>query len=238
MAYPNEPFWSALQDGLLIKVNDSVYVLSVVDCGNLVAPHGQLVACDPFVGLQSEGNLFVAIPPGTYPVRVTLADVSGKGDGSHIREAYVTVILSDAEEVTRHILVPQPDGKIVPLESEDDSFVGFPVDAGTACFVDGGSLPDSMPPEDTWYEEIFDNNTDQSWFARMDDPTHIRAGIANITLPNAQHGENIIVVHSGWGDGIYPVVGGYDAQGNLVRVHIDFMVVVPSDDEDKDDSEE
>jgi hypothetical protein len=67
-----------------------------------------------------------------------------------------------------------------------------------------------------------------SWFARMDDPSHIRAGIANIPLPLAAGGENIVIFHSGWGDGLYPVISGYDASDLRVRVHIDFFVVPPS----------
>jgi Protein of unknown function (DUF4241) len=88
-----------------------------------------------------------------------------------------------------------------------------------------------MPPEDTWLEDIFDNGTPTSWFAQLDNPKHIREGLANTRQPNAQHNENILIIHSGWGDGVYPVVGGYDAQGNLVRVHIDFMVVADERDD-------
>jgi hypothetical protein len=59
----------------------------------------------------------------------------------------------------------------------------------------------------------------------MDDPSHIREGIANIPLPHATQDESIVVIHSGWGDGHYPVIGGYDTSDRLVRVHIDFLVV-------------
>jgi hypothetical protein len=58
----------------------------------------------------------------------------------------------------------------------------------------------------------------------MDNPDHIRAGLANIPLPLATEGTNIVISHSGWGDGFYPVVGGYDATGGLVAVHIDLLV--------------
>ena len=108
---------------------------------------------------------------------------------------------------------------------DDGSYHGFPVDAGTACFVDNQAVRCCMPDSSDWYNEVFDNASAKSWFNRMDDPSHIRDGIANIELPLAKHGENIVVVHSGWGDGSYPVVGGYDSTGNLVRVHIDFLVV-------------
>jgi len=34
-----------------------------------------------------------------------------------------------------------------------------------------------------------------------------------------------VIVHSGWGDGAYPVVGSFDGSDRLVAVHIDFQVV-------------
>jgi hypothetical protein len=104
------------------------------------------------------------------------------------------------------------------------------VDAGTACFVDEGALGRGMPDERDWLAQIFDNDTPDCWFAHMDDPAHIRPGLANIPLPltaKDSSAGNIVIVHSGWGDGVYPVVGGYDATGVLVRVHIDFLVVFP-----------
>jgi hypothetical protein len=150
-----------------------------------------------------------------------------------MREAYATLVIDEAaEEVTRRIVTPLPDGSEADAQiGEDGEYHGFPVDAGTACFVDGGAIAACMPAQETWYEGLFENDTGRSWFTRMDDPAHIRDGLANITLPLARNGENIIIVHSGWGDGFYPVVGGFDAAGRLVRVHVDFMVVFPGDDD-------
>jgi hypothetical protein len=56
-------------------------------------------------------------------------------------------------------------------------------------------------------------------------PKHIRAGLANIPLPLATDGANLILSHSGWGDGFYPVIGGYDVDGRLIAVHIDLLVL-------------
>jgi hypothetical protein len=144
-----------------------------------------------------------------------------------MREAYATLVLDPAPEVSRRIITPLQGDKIADPELVDDSYHGFQVDAGTACFVDGGAIATGMPAPERWHDELFDNGTPESWFSRMDDPEHIRAGLANVPLPRAQDGANIVIIHSGWGDGIYPVVGGYAEDGRLVRVHIDFMVVFP-----------
>lgn len=234
MSYPNEAYWGALHTG---PAAIETYVLSVIDCGTLRMPTGQLVVCDPFAFMgRDDGdgsvNPSLKIPPGDYAVKVTLADVSGKSDGSHMREAYATLLIdATAREVTRRIITPLPDGTAPDPEiDEDGEYHGFPVDAGTACFVDAGSLASSMPDQSTWYDDLFENDRPDSWFNQMDNPAHIREGLANITLPLAKSGENIVLVHSGWGDGFYPVVGGFDATGRLIRVHIDFLVVFPSDD--------
>ena len=105
-----------------------------------------------------------------------------------------------------------------------DEYFGFGVDAGTACFVDAEAVRTAMPDASDWYEDLFENGNDDCWFNLMDDPSHIREGIANIGLPLGKNGENLILFHSGWGDGFYPVVGGYDRDGKLVNVHIDLMV--------------
>jgi Protein of unknown function (DUF4241) len=229
MPYPNVGFWSALDDGRRVTVGDGkYYVLSVIDCGFLLMPTGRLVICDPFAVLQRTGNLSVQVQPGRHRVLVTLADVSDTNDGSHIREAYATLMLDEtAVEATRRIITPSRDGACPPEMSDDGTYYGFPVDAGTACFVDQGAV-EALMPDGNW-EDVFDNGTSNSWFARMDDPSHIREGIANIPLPLATQGENIVIIHSGWGDGHYPVVGGYDTSDRLVRVHIDFLVVFDDD---------
>lgn len=68
------------------------------------------------------------------------------------------------------------------------------------------------------------------------DRSHIREAYASIifsahteayrkALPLAKDGENLILFHSGWGDGCYPVVGSFDSSGRLVAAHIDFFVI-------------
>lgn len=221
MPYPNDNSWKALAGGEEIQIDDKPYVLNVVDCGGLVMPTGLLAVCDPFAMMAFSGNPTIQLPPGKYPVKVTLADVSGQRDGSHIREAYASLILSTEQEITRRQL---------PLMNTSHN--AFGVDAGTACFVDEGALVGGMPPYEDW-ENVFDDGSDASWSSRMDDPNHIRIGLANVPLPLAQSGENLILIHSGWGDGAYGVVGSYDINNNLTAVHIDFNVVGASGEDNK-----
>jgi Protein of unknown function (DUF4241) len=47
----------------------------------------------------------------------------------------------------------------------------------------------------------------------------------NLALPDAPEGENVVAVNSGWGDGYYAVVGGYDANGRLAVVQVEFSLI-------------
>lgn len=89
----------------------------------------------------------------------------------------------------------------------------------------------------TWYDGLFDTGRRDSWFARMDDPAEIREGLANLALPKGDGSSNAIVVHSGYGDGYYPLIATFDAKGELVAVHIDFLVVTEAGDEDGEDED-
>jgi len=212
----NTAAWRALQPGQHL-IGDEVHNIVIIECGDLLLPSGRLVAADPFVTLIRQ-NPYHLVPPGSYPVRVTLDDTIE-------REMYVSLILASTSEAERHFLTPlRPYGEPSPVP-EEGSYYGIAVDAGTVCFVDDEAVQQGMPVDElSWFDELFENDGDDSWFRVMDDPAHIRPGLANIHLPRAEDGANIIICHSGWGDGFYPVVGGYDAEGHLVAVHIDLLV--------------
>lgn len=137
----------------------------------------------------------------------------------------MTLRISPGPGVRRKVLALLREGEETP-ELEEGEFIGFGVDAGTACFVDDEATKSCMPDPEDWYDDLFDNDDPGSWFSLMDNPEVIRAGIANIPLPLAKNGESILIVHSGWGDGSYPVIGLFDEKDRLLAVHVDFAVVV------------
>ena len=79
---------------------------------------------------------------------------------------------------------------------------------------------------------FYENNDSNCWFEQMDNENLIRNGIANIPLP-LNKDENLILFHSGWGDGVYPVVGGYDSNGKLIAIHTDFFVMLAPESDEK-----
>lgn len=207
----------ALQTG---KIDGWKYQHFVTDLGTLKVPSGRLEASDPFVNLGT--GMVIHIAPGEYPVHVTLADVSDEQDARHLRETYLSLVLADGSVARVEYLVPEGE----PVPESADEFYGIGVDAGTVGFADQEAVQRCMP-EDDWYDEVFDNDTDESWFALMDSPDHLRAGSANIVMPLATNGENVVLTHSGWGDGVYPVALAYDEADRLLSVHIDLLVDKP-----------
>lgn len=188
----------------------------VHDLGVLRVPSGRLEASDPFVNLGE--SFVVRITPGDYPVRVTVADVSDEQNGTHLREAYLSVVLREGTAVRAEALTPE--GRETAPEGE---FYGVGVDAGTVGFADADAVSRCMPTGD-WYNQVFDTGRADSWFGLMDSAQHLIPGCANVVMPAATAGENVVLCHSGWGDGFYPVVGTFDAESRMLAVHIDLQV--------------
>ena len=224
---PTAESFRALKPGPVL-VGEDTWTLTVHDLGILRVPSGRLEAGDPFENL-GEGAV-VDIPPGDYPVRVTVADVSDEQDGSHLREAYLSVVLADGEAVA----LGTATGAGQRLE--DGEYLAVGVDAGTVGFADAEAVGTAMPAGD-WYEDLFDNGTDDCWFSLMDSEEHLIAGSANIVMPAATAGENVVLAHSGWGDGVYPVLSTLDADGRSLAIHIDLLVVGEDEDDDEDEDD-
>lgn len=218
----------ALKVGPVAQPDGATVTLTVHNLGNLKLDSGRLGACDPFV--QLDNPLITRVEPGIYPVRVTVADVSDNQDGSHIREAFLSVVL--AEGTPASVEPAESEGSGPPPIGE---YFGVGVDAGTVGFVDAAAVADGMPEDArSWYDEVFDSGDPDSWFALMDANNDCPPGAANIVLPRARNGENVILSHSGWGDGFYPLVVTRDTDDRVLGVHIDLLVVGPDEDEPDD----
>ena len=214
----------SLLDVLLRRRRDSglpldMVPLSVVDLGVLHVPSGRLEACDPFVTL-GDGPVF-EVEPGDYPVKATVADISKEHDGSHERNAYLSLVLADGESAAVEAAQPVRGRGFVGVDSGTVAFVDRVAAVAMSALADGANLYDEFEPE--------------PWCGPLDSPDHYREGMANIVMPLDGAGENIIMASSGWGDGVYPVVLTRDADGAPLGLHIDLGVVGESDDEDEEE---
>ena len=221
--------WRALATRI-IENGDEVYALCPVKCGKLKVSSGKLVCCDPFSGMDKTGNPYIDIPRGDHEVVVTVATLNPEKPYKSYRNAYASLIIDETlTETKRKDLLPFLAGGVPAAELEGDDVYVFEVDAGTACFVDAQAVEEGMPEEYEWYN-LFDNDTDDGcWFDLLDDSDHIHEGIANVRLPEAGDNSNLIMFQSGWGDGVYSIVGGYDDQDRLAAIHIDFGILPDED---------
>jgi hypothetical protein len=213
---PTPETFRALRPGPAL-VDEEPATLTVHDLGRLRVPSGRLEASDPFVNLGA--GPVVDVPAGDYPVRVTVADVSVEQDGSHLREAYLSVVLAEGEAVA----VEAAGRSDEDLAAGDYRAVG--VDAGLVAFADAEAIRTAMPPQGRWFEDLFASDGDDSWLDQLGSAEPHRPGSANIVMPLATAGENVVLTQSGWGDGQYPVVQTLDAAGQVLAVHIDLLVV-------------
>ena len=198
---------------------------SVRDLGVLQVPSGRLEASDPCVGL-GEG-LVIDVPPGAYPVFVTVVDFSDAHDGSDLIEAYLSLVVSDAAPVAE-VRLFTPEGAD-PAGAEGYGYHGVSVDSGTVAFADAAAIAAYMPPADAndWYNDVFAPEL-------LDVPDHFPNGAGNVTMPLARAGENVILTLSGWGDGLFPLLTTHAADGSFLGVHIDLLVVGPPFEENEE----
>ena len=221
----NSDAFFALRTGPAVQPDGAPAALTVHDLGVLRVPSGRLGVTDPFVFLDDA--LIVPIPAGDYPVYLTVADVSAEQDGSHPREAYLSLVLSDAPTASVAAAAVEPDPEESPDEhAEEGGFYAVPVDAGTIGFVDASAVAGAMPADpNAWYDSVFNPEDGGGWIATLTSDTPHPEGTANIVMPLAAAGENVILSAAGWGDGAYPVLESRDADGALTGIHVDLLVV-------------
>lgn len=118
---------------------------------------------------------------------------------------------------------------ISELKGEDE-FFGFPVDAGLGCFCDFETQElftqfyrdflQKKPEGNIYYDffaaEFKKNAIDQN------DPDDVGDWL-NFYLPNKSD-SNVIMFHSGYGDGFYPCFWGTNKQGEICSLVVDFQV--------------
>lgn len=189
--------------------------LEVVELGELPIPSGEVGASDPFVIM--DGFPRFAVPADRGRLQVTVADVSAAQDGSHRREAYLSLLFSAARPAA--VLPAIPIGEREELA--EGNFYGVPVDAGTVSFFDAASMADFLRANSG--EEL--QELTEEWIDLLWDESEHRSGLGLTHYETASGKHLIPLVQSGWGDGFYPVLKTVDAQGNLLGLHIDLEVV-------------
>ncbi len=201
-----------LRPGDRFTGTDSERVVERHDVGEVVFPTGQVVGCDALVSCYDAPPFTTAIAPGGYPLSAWVAVFYRNGVESDRRVAALQLVIgSDPVTSWEPALVEGQD----PARLGEDEFFGYPVDSGTATLADATALR-AMAAWD--YERIED--------------VFIPAQIAQEPVPglttavtDEATGANVVIVSSGYGDGVYPTFLGYSEAGRLACMVTDFMIL-------------
>lgn len=203
-------FAVAFRDGATISDDEGLLAtMRVQPLGDLIAPSGAIVACDPLTAIEPK-PFAQRIAPGRYPILLSVARLAN-GDE---RVACAQLRLSNAP-VTRWEMARLERQEQITLGA--DEFFGYSVDAGVGCFMDA----QAATALDARYER--DESYDEALIDALEAHRTDTWDYANIAL-DERSGLNVILFSSGWGDGVFASYWGYDASGAPACLVTDFSL--------------
>lgn len=184
------------------------WAIPLEEVGSVVLDTGEFVAADPYVSEADTPPFTERLNPGDHPLILAIAHIAE----DHQRIA-AALLLGRMTSISHWTLALQPGQAIEDLEN-DDSYYGFPVDAGTACVAspsafavasavltaDGGMLQDPLSTA------LFSSKNQ-----------------AALAAP-ADGAQPVAILMTGWGDGVYPTWLGMDEEGKVSLAIVDFLL--------------
>ncbi|HYE28092.1 MAG TPA: DUF4241 domain-containing protein [Allosphingosinicella sp.] len=176
----------------------------------LPVPDGKLLACEPFQ-IHSPCDNVVPVPAGDHSVFVSVARFSdGQGELVDERVAYAWVRLREG--------VP---ARWEPARTRRGTEVEVGVDSGIAAFTSALAAPRFVRAYDRGDKWGYVEPLSDAIVAAMDEGGRGSAGRATLDVDS---GARLVAFHSGFGDGLYPVLRALDKAGRRLAVAIDFRV--------------
>jgi len=184
----------------------------IIEAGALTILSNHICASDPFVALGDTPPFTELVPNGEHRVRLAVGDFPFSG----YRVAFARVDFS-SEPAVRWQLATTAGQDLATLKP--DELFGYGVDAGTGAFYDpqAGDAARALLTEnpDAW----------QRWQSDGEANGEKMIGPYSFLLSVALGKANVVMFHSGWGDGFYASYFGYDAAGNVTALVTDFATV-------------
>jgi hypothetical protein len=211
MRYATADFVRALTPGAVFSWNDGATITAeVVEAGVLALSSGQVVACDPGdVNAPADCPPFVrAVPPGAYPVRLSVVTIAWPNGSQRRRVACAAVVIGAGAAVRwEPALRPVED----PAALRPGEAFAYGVDTGLGCFADGGALArlDEAAGEALYFDRLLPALGEE------------RLSWAAVPLPGAPPA-TLVAFPSGVGDGFYSSSWGLDVAGEAVQLVTDF----------------
>ena len=194
-----------------------------LNLGELKFPTGHLLVRDPLVYLKKdELPYFIPIAPGSFPLTVLVMEV----EEEHYRYVAFRVKISDkkAEQHLEALLGHEDLDNLLPGE-----YFGFNVDAGLATIVDQQTRDAYCAFEQQWLAENPGGNIYDDYLAAAfkksyeQHPQYQRPGGDWIMFAIPGTDLTIPMIQSGYGDGTYPVYFGYDENGDICEIIVQFV---------------
>lgn len=200
-----------LTEGARFEADGMHYVIERLPVGTITVPTGEITACDPLTYSDGAEPFTVAITPGAYPLIAWVALISQDGDVPQQRTAALQLAVNDQPAVRWDMAVNS--GQDVGVLDAGTGYFGYPADAGVGTIADVSAIT----AVGAWdYDDI-----EQAFV-----PAQIPPGPAPIeAITDDVTGANVIIVSSGWGDGVYPTFVGYDAGGSVCGFVTDFLII-------------
>ena len=198
----------------------------ILDMGEIEFPTGDILVRDPLVWLNRDEKAYLtSVPRGKYRIETLVV----KLEEDHYRYALSRVRFT--ENVAK-IYYEALKGDENLDDVDGDSIFGFNVDAGLATIVDIETRNAYCDFKDKWYTENPNKNIYDDFFAEVfaknaeENPVYQREGgdWINFKIPNSEL--SIPMIQSGFGDGRYPVYFGYDENGKLCDLVLEYIYLV------------
>lgn len=198
----------------------------ILDMGEIEFPTGDILVRDPLVWLNRDEKAYLtSVPRGKYRIETLVV----KLEEDHYRYALSRVRFT--ENVPK-IYYEALKGDENLDDVDGDSIFGFNVDAGLATIVDVATRNAYCDFKDKWYAENHNKNIYDDFFAEVfaknaeENPVYQREGgdWINFKIPNSEL--SIPMIQSGFGDGRYPVYFGYDENGKLCDLVVEYIYLV------------
>ncbi|BEL04597.1 DUF4241 domain-containing protein [Actinoplanes sichuanensis] len=199
-----------LTEGARFEADGIAYVIERLPVGTVVAPTGEITACDPLTCAAGAEAFTATIAPGRYPLTAWVAVISQDGAAPDHRTAALALTVTDQPAVRWEMALNE--GQDVGV-LDADGYFGYPVDAGVGTLADLSAVTILADWDYDQLEEVYI-------------PARIPSGPAPIDgVVDETTGANVITVASGWGDGVYPTFVGYAADGTVCGFVTDFLVI-------------
>ena len=195
----------------------------ILDMGEIEFPTGDVLVRDPLVWLNRDEKAYLtSLPRGKYRIETLVV----KLEEDHYRYALSRVRFT---ENVPNIYYEALKGDENLDDVDEDSIFGFNVDAGLATIVDVETRNAYCDFKDKWYAENPNKNIYDDFFAKVfaknaeENPVYQREGgdWINFKIPNSEL--SIPMIQSGFGDGRYPVYFGYDENGELCDLVVEYI---------------